>query len=222
MILRNVVFVLQLVERVMQFSLCFLIPVAFDKHFCAGFHDLFDIIVGKNPFFLQHVEQGVKCIPRKGSLRHRFLGVDFVIHSAVYGLNFIHAFKNNQRLTAKRWSEICLKAETEAVRGLATTLADIRLSWPDVSGRVFSLARVRLEEARPVVALQQHPVALRTPAPQAELVPVVDVELFLRLFLAAELAHVHVTPPHARGRQCSPVAALSSVLFSRAGKTVAV
>lgn len=119
MTLQSVVFVFQLVERLLQFSSCLIVAVAVNKHFSAGLHNLFDLIVGKNPFFFQRVKQGVKCIPRKGSLRHCFLGVNLVNHSAVYGLNFIQAFKNNQRLTAKRRSEICLKAETDPVRGIA-------------------------------------------------------------------------------------------------------
>jgi hypothetical protein len=119
MTLRSVVFVLQFVERVMQFGLRVLIAVAFDKHLCAGFHGLFDIIVGKNPFFLQSIKQSVKCIPRKGTLGHSLLGVNFVIHSAVYGLNFTRAFKNNQRWTAKRQCEVCRVVEADAVRGIA-------------------------------------------------------------------------------------------------------
>jgi hypothetical protein len=117
--LRSVVLVLQRVERLMEFGLRCLIAVAFDKHFRAGFHDLFDIRVGKNPFFLQHVKQGVKCIPRKGTLGHRFLGVDFVIHSAVYGLNIVPASKNNQRSPPKGQCDVYLEAEADAMRGLA-------------------------------------------------------------------------------------------------------
>lgn len=115
--LRQVVF--QLVKRLLQLGSCFIIAIAVNKHFCASFHDISHIFVGKNPFFFQRIEQSVKRVPSKGSLRQTFLCVDLIVHSAAYRLTYASAFKKYQCSSAKGCCEVCLENEADVVRGVA-------------------------------------------------------------------------------------------------------